>query len=131
MIIILLLLMTKIDVAQPFIFEDHVDVIELNHFHNPENGKLVFSQFLFYGWSDQLKIHVIKSWYIRKDDSLPERDLQTGEYLLTLKIDMKVLKIRSNSFRETKTNYDIERMQHDIVSEDNRIPVNGLERLEP
>jgi hypothetical protein len=87
---------------------DTADVIELNHFYDPE-GRKVFDQVIFWEWHAEEAAFRIVAWRLWKSPAqTPERDWQRGGYR-TLWFDEDQLRlVRATSYRETWTQYDPE-----------------------
>jgi hypothetical protein len=82
--------------------EERVDALEINHFHDI-NAHPVFSQLIFWAWSQDCGRYVVRSWRIIKDAhaQTPVRDFARGEYVVTWHDDGVMRCVRSPSFIET------------------------------
>ena len=107
---------------------ESADLVEVNWFYD-EHARLVFQQLIFYDWRDNLTIpeYASDSWgptphpafqgsrfqvfawrLVKTPDCLPQRDHATGEYVCFWQDGEVLRKVRSKSFRESWTQYDVE-----------------------
>ncbi len=109
---LLYFLLTLSTIPFPPVSTTHVDYIELNHFHD-ENGKEVFTQFLFWKKNDNLnlkfnkeaKLYIVADWKLAKGNEV----INLEDKSVTFFNDSRALvKITSNNFIESWTQYDIE-----------------------
>ncbi len=109
--------------------EDEMDLIEVNHFHD-DNGRLVFSQVIFYEWAqvDPSKgggwRYQVRAWRMLKVTAqIPRRDHTNGGYV-TIWHDTQngdvMRKVKAQCFRETFTQYDPELIEREFLAKDKR-----------
>lgn len=90
---------------------DRVDLIELNHVYDG-CGKAIFTQAIFYSGGE------VAAWRLVKSEShRPERDWRTGEWVMRWTDGERLRIVRSEDFRESFSQYDIE------MDERTRFPV--------
>lgn len=100
-----------------------VDLIELNHFIDPE-GREVFRQVLFYDWSDTHRRYIVRAWRLVKAESqLPRRRWSPPSYHCLWHDDGLLREVSAPAFRETWTQQDPERENRKLVREDERVPL--------
>ena len=116
-------------VPHELILLDTADVIELNHFYDPE-GRKVFVQVIFWEWRGEEEAFRVVAWRLWKSPAqTPERDWQRGGYrTLWLDVDHPRL-IRAPSLRETWTQYDPELEDRQFLPPDRRRGLAGEQQL--
>ena len=99
---------------------ESVDLIEVNHFYD-EHGRLVFDQVIFYDWSSSDSRYNVRAWRLIKNPSqLPQRDWQAGGHAATWQDGEQIRTVRSQSIRETWTQYDPELAEREILPKEKR-----------
>jgi len=99
---------------------ESVDLIELNHFYD-EHGRLVFDQVIFYDWYATESRYNVRAWRLVKNPSqLPQRDWAGGGYSAMWQDGEQIRHIRSNSIRETWTQYDPELVEREYLPKEKR-----------
>lgn len=106
---------------------DRVDLIEVNHVYDFA-GKSVLVQAVFYDWRQGE--YQARAWRLLKvDDSRerrllpgqrPERDWRTGEWVLLFADGQLLREVRAAAFRESWTQYDVERAERDRLPQERR-----------
>lgn len=110
-------------VSNSMVANQRVDLIELNHFIDPE-GREVFRQVLFYDWSGTHRRYVVRAWRLVKAESqLPRRRWSPPAYQCVWHDDGLLREVSAPSFRETWTQQDPERENRKLVREDERVPL--------
>jgi hypothetical protein len=95
--------------------EQHVDLIEVNHFHD-ECGKHVFDQLIFYDWCSRYCRNQVVAWRLIKSPAqLPIRDWKRGDYVCTWNDNGLLRSVRASSLRESWTQYDPELLEREIL----------------
>jgi hypothetical protein len=96
------------------------DLVELNHFYD-ENARLVFDQDIFYDWSPHDGRYQVRAWRLVKcDGQIPVRDWQRGGYVTRWQEFEMPREVRSQSIRETWTQYDVELVERDFLAKESR-----------
>ncbi len=119
-----LLLLIFIDYKNVNILRDEVDLVEYNHYHDA-NMRHVFDQIIFYDWSDQKKVFMVRDWRLVKSESqIPKRE---KDYFIIRWHDDGVLREVKASFRrETWTQYDPELIERNNLPQDQRILLKSV-----
>lgn len=100
--------------------EDRCDVAELNHFYD-ENGRLIFDQVIYYKWSSHTERHEVIAWRLVKHESqIPARDWEGGGYVAVFSDGDISRRVRSDSFRESWTQYDPELAEREYLDKAKR-----------
>ena len=85
---------------------ERVDVVEVNHYYD-ECGRLVFSQLVFFEFRHGKEC--VCDWRLLKHPNhRPERDPRTGDWVTIFGDGETLREVRSSSFRESWTQYDVE-----------------------
>jgi hypothetical protein len=101
--------------------EDHVDLIEVNHYHD-SRGEHVFDQLIFYDWSSQKKRFQVRAWRLIKSESQwPRRRYPAQDFLVRWHDDGVLREVTSEARRETWTQYDPELIEREYLPQDQRI----------
>lgn len=99
---------------------DHVDLIEVNHFHD-ENGKLVFDQVVYYEWLENQSRHQVIDWRVlKKEEMRPSKNFETGMYEAVWFDDQTFRKVVSVAARESWTGYDPELKDRSFLPKEKR-----------
>jgi hypothetical protein len=104
------------------IFEEYVDLIELNHFYDPR-GVFVYDQVIFYERSPETGVFRVRAWCLVEDREIlnrrPIKNVQSQLYQVDwYDHDNRLLrKIRSHIFRESWTQIDPERLNKQVHEE--------------
>ncbi len=100
---------------------DYFDLVELNHFYD-DQGKLIFTQLIYYDWNPVLGNHIIQGWrmlprladpqgsFIRAG-MLPKYHAANKEYISIWNDRQSAWSLRkvvAYSYRETHTQFDPE-----------------------
>jgi len=102
--------------------EEHVDLIELNHFYDAK-GRHVYDQVIFYEQSPETARFQVRAWCLVEDREVyhrrpvrnPETQLMSVDWLDN---DQKILrKITSKQFRESWSQIDPERANKRMLDE--------------
>ena len=100
-----------------------VDLIELNHFID-DQGREVFQQLVFYDWSRPDQCFHVRAWrLVKKQTQLPRRHWKPKGYLCTWQDNHKTREVWSESLRETWSQKDPERVNREILPENQRKPL--------
>jgi hypothetical protein len=107
---------------------DTADVIELNHFYDPE-GRKVFDQVIFWEWHAEEAAFRVVAWRLWKSPAqTPHRDWLRGGYrTLWLDVDLPRL-VRAASFHESWTQYDPELEDRHFLPPDRRRGLAGEQK---
>jgi hypothetical protein len=112
--------------ADGVLANDRVDLIEVNHFYN-ERGSLVFDQIIFYDWSAAEGRFHVRAWRLVKCPAqIPHRDGQRGEYVAVWSDGEVLRRVRSDSFRESWTQYDPELLEREYLPKEHRRELNRI-----
>lgn len=103
---------------------ERCDLVELNHFYD-EDARLVFSQVIFWDWSEPDARYMVRAWRLVKSQTqLPIRDWRGGGYHAVwtdTHASIEVLRhVHAAAFRETWTQYDTELVERDILPKERR-----------
>ncbi len=102
------------------IARETVDLMEINHFYD-EHGRLVFDQVIFYDWSKDDARYMVRAWRLIKNPAqVPQRDWKEGGYLAVWQDGELFRHVRSQSFRETWTQYDPELVEREYLPKERR-----------
>ena len=108
------------------ILYDKVDMIEINHFVD-EEGRKVFTQVLFWDYNSNLHEYCIRAWRLSKPNNIvePERRWNPTRYVSHFYdgSNEQFRIVEAPQMRETWTQYDPERRNREIFSEDMRKPL--------
>ena len=106
---------------QEDVARETVDLIEINHFYD-EHGRLVFDQVIFYDWSQDDARYMVRAWRLVKNPAqLPQRDWKgSGGYLAVWQDGELLRHVRSQSIRETWTQYDPELVEREYLPKERR-----------
>lgn len=114
MLAILLIATIPLDI----IVEDRTDLVELNHLYD-EAGKHVFDQVIWWEWRDGY-YEVIDWRLVKCSRILPKRDYQRGGYTQQWTDGCLLRRVRSQAYRETWTQYDVELVEREVVPQERR-----------
>jgi hypothetical protein len=144
--IALIFLCTTISSRGGHTTEEHVDLVELNHFFD-QQGRLVYDQVIFYERAPETGRFQVRAWCLVEDrESLNRRPVKnetTGLYQVDwFDADQRLLRrITSSLYRESWTQLDPERANKKVHDERLRIsmvqnpkkflPVQSIELDEP
>jgi hypothetical protein len=100
---------------------DHVDLAELNSFHDC-NGRHVYDQVIFYEWSPSLHRYHVRAWVLSDGDKQPQRDYRTGLYVTkyTERDSNLSRTVTATHFRRSWTQTDPERENKRLLPEHER-----------
>jgi hypothetical protein len=100
-----------------------VDLIELNHFMDDE-GREVFQQVIFYDWCKPKQQFHVRAWrLIKKQNQLPIRHWNPKCYQCTWHDGPLLRQVRASKLRETWSQQDPERVNRELLAEDQRLPL--------
>jgi hypothetical protein len=100
-----------------------VDMVELNHFLD-DNGREVFRQTVFYDWSGKNRQLEVRAWRLVKHSSQLPRQQHRGEGYITQWQDKDITrKVTARTMRETFSQEDPERVNRNILPENERRPL--------
>lgn len=117
---IFLLILCFLPINNPSEIKDDVDLIVLNHCYDSK-GNLRFDQYIFYDWSEQLKMFVIRDYRLTTNKNIyPQKNHHTRIWELSFSDSGVSRLITSPSYRESFTFNDPESDQRDIISIDQR-----------
>lgn len=97
------------------VVRDECDVLELNHFYTGE-GKLVFSQWIFFTWNESKSRHDVVEWAMAKGRTMDADTDNLRAMVRPMKDGWRLRfshagvsrEIMATSFREIHTQYDRE-----------------------
>ena len=92
------------------IIEDRVSVYEVNHFYD-DAGQPIFTQRIFYEWSDEAERYNVVAWRMVKRDAPMSRDRQV--VFFDYGDGGGLRRIRFASFMESWTQYDPELLERE------------------
>jgi hypothetical protein len=99
---------------------DCVDLVEVNHVYDFQ-GKPVLVQAVFYQWRPQQGEYHVRAWRLLKsDDQRPTRDFGRGDWVMVFQDGALLREVRATMFRETWTQYDVERVERDRLPQEYR-----------
>jgi hypothetical protein len=102
---------------------EHVDLLELNHFHDV-NGRAVYSQVIFYDWAPDASAYHVRAWWISNNAGTnePARDYVGGFYRVRCyDVNEKMNReITARHYRETWSQVDPERANKKLLDERQR-----------
>jgi hypothetical protein len=99
---------------------DVVDLVELNHVYSAE-GKPIYTQAVFYDWRPVQGEHQVRAWRLLKSvERRPERDFQSGDWVMIFPDTAGLREVRAASFRESWTQYDLEQVERDRLPKEYR-----------
>lgn len=108
------------------VLRDSVDLVEVNHYHDPR-GQHVFDQLIFYDWSSQQRRFQVRAWRLIKSDSqLPLRDHRTGTWMVRWHDDGVLREVTAASRRETWTQYDPELIERENLPQEQRLDLSPV-----
>lgn len=111
--------------GQEPVLRDSVDLVEVNHYHDPR-GQPVFDQLIFYDWSSQHRRFQVRAWRLIKSDSqLPKRDHRGGHWVVRWHDDGNLREVTAVSHRETWTRYDPELIEREFLPQEQRLDLSS------
>jgi hypothetical protein len=103
----------------PDVAYDAVDLIELNHVYSA-SGNPMYDQVVFYQWRPHRGDYQVQACRLLLRDDPPRRDFQHGGWVMIF-VDGKMLReVRSASFRESWTQYDLDQAERDRLPKEFR-----------
>ena len=121
-----LLLLVLSAIPRDGVCRESVDLMELNHFYD-ENGRLVFTQQIFYDWSHRDHRYQVVDWrLVKKPEQEPERDWRNGGYVSTWQDGEILRQVRSLAIRETWEQFDPELVEREFLAKEHR---RGLRQI--
>jgi hypothetical protein len=120
-------LLLALSITSRVVLTDCVDLAEVNHFHG-DDGKLVFTQLIFWDWCNTRKRYVVRQWQIVDDQSAYSAQRIGGTWKVRY-FDREHQMIRivtAKFFRSTFTDIDPERVDRDMTNGelDCRVPLS-------
>lgn len=110
---------------------DRVDLMEVNHFYD-EHGRLVFDQIIFYDWSAADSHYHVRAWRLLKNPAqMPARNWQQGDFVAVWHDGEVLRKVRSETVRESWTQYDPELLEREFLPKDQRRDLRKLVVAKP
>jgi len=97
----LLLLLLSIIPQPDGIYRDSVDVIEVNHVHDPDDGRHMVDQIIFWRTYPDGRLHVVDEYRKAVRTGLPVRDWRQGGYVLEWQEKQATRQVRSTSVHES------------------------------
>ena len=118
MITLILLLAS---VSQEPVVIDQCDLLEINH-HYTQEGRLVFTQYIFYEWDHYNHRHQVIAWRLKTHMKgvLKNRDWVNNTYRFKWNDKGTMREVRSSLFKETWTTFDPELLERDYFPKDRR-----------
>ncbi len=96
----------------PGVVCDRVDLVEVNHVHN-EQGNPTITQLIFWQHGH------VRAWRLLKHcNHRPEHDAHRGEWVTIFQDGGLLREVRSTAFRESWTQYDVERIERDRLPQE-------------
>ena len=100
-----------------------VDLVELNHFLD-DHGREVFRQVVFFDWSSDNRQFEVRAWRLIKHPSqLPRPIGDDVGYLIQWQDKSITRKVIARSMRETWSQQDPERVNRQLLPENQRRPL--------
>lgn len=100
--------------------EDRADVLFVEHFYD-EQGRLVFDQLVPLAWNRHSERYDVIAWRLIKSRGMvPERDWQSGGYVVRFNDGETTRIIRADSVREEWNQHDSELQQRAILPKEYR-----------
>jgi hypothetical protein len=105
---------------------DKVDLIEVNHFHD-ETGNLIFDQIIFYDWSPASSRYQVRDWRLLKTPAqIPQPTAGRREFVAVWYDGDVFRKVRSQTVRESWTQYDPELVEREFLPKESRRELRRL-----
>lgn len=105
---------------------ERVDLIEINHFYD-EKGRLVFDQIIFYDWSAADSRFQVRAWRLLKQPAqIPHRNWKQGNFTAVWYDGPVLRNVRSDTLRETWTQYDPELLEREFLPTEKRRKLRNL-----
>lgn len=107
---------------------ERCDLVEVNHLHDG-CGQHVFDQVIFWDWSPRECRFTVRAWrMVKKPEQTPTYDWDRSVWSATWTesvaapwTEVRMLReVRSDSFRETWTQYDPELVEREILPQERR-----------
>jgi hypothetical protein len=100
---------------------DHVDLTELNSFHDC-NCRHVYDQTIFYEWNPSLHRYHVRAWVLSDGDKQPQRDYRNGLYVTKYTERDSAIErvITSTHYRRSWSQIDPERDNKRLLPENER-----------
>ncbi len=115
-------------VPNDLVLVDHVDVIELNHFHD-DQGRPVFDQYIFYRLNKHESRLEVCDWKMSKSvNQKPIRDHQRGGYSATWidpQTGSELRTVTCDSYFESFTQFDPELFDREKLPKEKRNPLKS------
>ncbi len=100
---------------------DVVDLVEINHVYDAQ-GKPVLVQAVFYDFRPQQGDYHVRAWRLLKSgDQRPVRDFRRNDWVMHFHDTGLMREVRASAFRETWTQYDVERYERDRLPQEHRL----------
>lgn len=116
-----LLLSSSTGSFQPHaVVADHVDLVEVNHYHD-EQGRHVFDQMIFYDWNPHQRRFHVRAWRLIKEPTqVPRLDSRRNVWRVVWHDAGVLREVTADSHRETWTQYDPELINREHLAQDHR-----------
>lgn len=113
-------------VADTFVIDEQVDVIELNHFHDVL-GRHVYDQAIFWDWENSIDGYAVRAWVLVEANKQFRQTRDGAE--VRWRDGLRSRSVRSKAFRETWTQCDPERANKKLLAESDRISLVAAKPL--
>jgi hypothetical protein len=119
-------LLLALSITSRVVLTDNVDLAEVNHFY--ADGKLAFTQLIFWDWCNTRKRYVVRQWQIVDDPSAYSAQRIGGMWKVRYfdrEYQMHRI-VTAKFFRSTHTDIDPERVDRDMAKGelDCRVPLS-------
>jgi hypothetical protein len=105
--------------------DDYVDLIEINHFYDEDNGRWIFDQIVFYDWSIEDGRFQCVSFRLLKDPAqIPIKCWKRKEYVATWYDGDHIRVVRAKQKIETWTMEDPEVTEREFLPKEKRKGLN-------
>lgn len=104
---------------------DSVDLIEVNHYHDPR-GEEILDQLIFYDWCRHTRRFQVRAWRLIKSDAqVPRRDHRLGVWVVRWHDEGVLREVTATSHRETWTKHDPELVERDFLPQEQRLDLTA------
>lgn len=102
------------------VLRDRCDLVEVNHLYD-ECGREVFTQAIFWDWSENESRYNVRAWRLVKSPSqMPQRDWGGRGYSAIWQDGEVTRRIYAEATRETFTQYDPELVEREFLPKEKR-----------
>lgn len=107
-------------ITRPHSLQDHVDLVEVNHYHD-ETGRHVFDQLIFYDWNESRNRFDVRAWrLIKQPNQMPRKDHRENVWRVIWHDSGVLRTVEASAHRETWTQYDPELVNREYLPQEMR-----------